>query len=92
MRTAPKRNVATPGHQSPDRQRHKSKAERELRKYLDTIPGSIMWRIDAGVKHDHLIVGDKMIGVLCHGRKEGKNAKQLISAVKLRLRELEAVT
>jgi hypothetical protein len=72
-------------------ERMKSAQERELRRFLDTIPGSVAWRIEPGSKHSQLIVADKLIGVLCHTRDKNRDAKQLISAVKRRLRELEGV-
>lgn len=71
-------------------QRFQSKQERELRQFMATL--TVPWRIDAGSKHNRLIVAEKQVGVLCHTRDPNKDAKQLISAVKRRLRELEVVT
>lgn len=67
---------------------HKSQAERELRKFLDTLPWP--WSIEQGKKHALVIIAGKSIGVISHGRDKSKDAKQLMCAVKRRLRELEA--
>lgn len=63
--------------------------ERELREFLATIGHP--WSIDEHKKHKMVIIAGKAVGVICHGNHTGreKDAKQIIGAIKRRIRELE---
>jgi hypothetical protein len=70
---------------------HVSKVERELREYLSTLPWP--WSIEPGTKHRRVVLAGKSIGVICtaHSKHHEKDGKQIMSAVKRRIRELEAM-